>query len=192
MKEEIYFKNRAEWRKWLEQNYTLPEGIWMIMYKKHTARECIKYAEALEEALCFGWIDGKLKRINDEYYIQSYTPRRKGSRWSRYNIERAKKLIQEGRMATAGLEAYNEIFNNPGLVYDTYRGSDDPEIPADLLEGLKVNKTAFDNFIKFSPSARRLYIAWLNDAKRDNTRVDRIKKIVLYSEQNIRPGINTG
>ncbi len=190
MKEEIFFKNRAEWRKWLEQNYTLAQGIWMIMYKKHTGRECIKYEEALEEALCFGWIDGKLKRINEEYYIQSYTPRRKGSRWSKYNIERAEKLIQEGRMAGAGLEAYNEIFKNPGLVNDNRPA--DPEIPADLLEALKDNKTAFDNFMKFSPSARRLYIGWSNDAKRDNTRIERIKKIVLYSEQNIRPGINTG
>ena len=188
MKEEIYFKNRAEWRKWLEGNHDSPEGIWMIIYKKHTGRECILYAEAVEEALCFGWIDGKLKRINDEYYIQVYTPRRPGSRWSKYNIERVKKLISQGKMTSSGLDAYNKIFKNPGLVYDN-RASDDPEIPEDLLSALKTNKTAFDNFMKFSPSARRLYIGWLNDAKRDKTRIERIKKIVRLSEQNQRPGI---
>jgi uncharacterized protein YdeI (YjbR/CyaY-like superfamily) len=188
MKEEIYFKNRKEWRKWLEGNHNSPEGIWMIMYKKHTGRECIPYAEAVEEALCFGWIDGKLKRINDEYYIQVYTPRRPGSRWSKYNIEKVKKLISEGKMTSSGLEAYNIIFKNPGLVYDN-RALDDSEIPEDLLSALRANKTAFDNFMKFPPSARKLYILWSNDAKRDKTRIERIKKIVRLSEQNTRPGI---
>jgi uncharacterized protein YdeI (YjbR/CyaY-like superfamily) len=188
MKSEIYFRNREEWHKWLEENCRTVDGLWMRIYKKHTGRECIPYAEAVEEALCFGWIDGKIKRINEDYYIQYYTPRRSGSRWSKYNIERVKKLIGEGRMTPAGLDAYNEIFKKPHLVYDN-RKSGDPDIPEDLLTALKVNKTAFDNFMKFSQSARRIYVEWYKYAKRDKTRLGRIQSIIRFSEKNQRPGM---
>jgi len=185
---EFFFRNREEWRKWLEKNGSSSDGIWMKIYKKHTGKECIPYVEAVEEALCFGWIDGKIKRINDEYYIQSYTPRRQGSRWSKYNIERVERLIREGKMTQSGLEAYNRIFKNPHLVYDN-RTSGDPEIPEELLSALKENKTASTNFMNFPASARRIYIEWLKYAKRDKTRLERIKKIVRLSEQNQRPGM---
>jgi len=185
---EVYFKNRDEWRKWLEGNSLSGEELWMIIYKKHTGKSCISYNEAVEEALCFGWIDGKIKRINDEYYIQRYTPRRSGSRWSKYNIERVRKMINQGRMTHQGMAAYNEIFQKPHLVYDN-KSSGDPEIPEDLLMSLKENKTAFDNFARFPPSARRMYIEWLNSAKKQDTRPGRIRKIVEASEQNQRPGM---
>ena len=185
---ELFFKNREEWHKWLEDNSAASDGLWLMIYKKHTGKECISYVDAVEEALCFGWIDGKLKRVNDDYYIQSYTPRRPGSRWSKYNIERVERLIREGRMTPAGMEAYNKIFTNPHLVYDN-RSSGDPEIPEELLSALKENESALQNFKNFPPSARRIYIEWYKYAKRDKTRMDRIKKIVRLSEQNHRPGI---
>jgi len=188
VKIEIYFRNREEWRKWLEENYSTANGLWMRIYKKHTCRECVLYAEAVEEALCFGWIDGKIKRINEDYYIQYYTPRRSGSRWSNYNIERVKKLTKEGKMTQAGLDAYNEIFTKPHLAYGN-RTTGNPEIPEELLYALKTNKTAFNNFMNFSQSAKRIYIEWYKYAKRDKTRVDRIRRIVRFSEQNQRPGI---
>ncbi len=158
------------------------------MYKKHTGRECILYEEALEEALCFGWIDGKIKRVNDEYYIQFYTPRRPGSRWSNYNIERVERLKKEGRMAEAGLEAYNMIFKNPNLAYNSKR-SGNPEIPEELLIALKENKAAFNNFMNFPPSARRMYIEWYKFARQDKTRQVRAEKIIRFSEENQRPGM---
>jgi len=185
---EIYFRNREEYNKWLTENGKTSEGIWMIMYKKHTGRECISYVDAVEEAICFGWIDGKLKRINDEYYIQFYTARRSGSRWSKLNITRAEKLIREGRMKPEGLKAYSEIFKKPHLVYEN-RPKGEPEIPEELLASLKENKTAYDNFMKFTPSARRLYVEWFRYAKRDKTRSERIIKIISFSERNIRPGM---
>lgn len=185
---ELHFKNRQDWRKWLEVNSKTIDGIWMMVYKKHSGIECIPYAEAVEEALCFGWIDGKIRRINDEYFIQYYTPRRSGSRWSKYNIERVKKLIGEGKMTPAGMDAYNEIFTKPHLVYDN-RESGVPEIPADLLSALKTSKKAYDNFMNFPPSAKRLYIGWYLYAKQDKTRVARIEKIIRFSELNQRPGM---
>jgi uncharacterized protein YdeI (YjbR/CyaY-like superfamily) len=185
---EINFKNRQEWRRWLEANSKKADGIWMKMYKKHTGKECVAYADAVEEALCFGWIDGKIRRIDDEYYIQYYTPRRSGSRWSKYNIERVEKLIREGKMTPDGMEAYNEIFKKPGLVYDN-RKSGEPEIPVELLSGLKTNTKAYENFMNFPSSARRMYIEWYRYAKQDKTKIARIEKIIRRSELNERPGM---
>lgn len=185
---EIHFKNRGDWRGWLERNSRSSDGLWMMNYKKHTGIECIPYEEAVEEALCYGWIDGKIKRINEEYFVRWYTPRRRGSRWSKLNIKRVEKLIQNGRMKPDGLTAYKDVREKPHLVYDN-RSSGDSEIPEDLMVELNKNKKAIENFLKFSPSARRLYIGWMNYAKRDKTRQDRIKKIVDFSEQNRKPGM---
>jgi uncharacterized protein YdeI (YjbR/CyaY-like superfamily) len=160
----------------------------MKMYKKHTGLDCVRYADAVEEALCFGWIDGKLKRIDDKYYVQYYTPRRPGSRWSKYNIERVEKLRKEGRMTAEGLEAYGKLFQNPGLAYDN-RADGDPEIPEELLAALKSDTDAFDNFMNFSQSARRIYIEWYKYAKQDKTKQGRIIKILQLSKENRRPGM---
>jgi len=185
---EAFFRDRKEWRKWLEKNSNSADEMWMIIYKKHSGRKSIPYVDAVEEALCFGWIDGKIKRVNDEYFIQRYTPRRKGSRWSRYNIERVGKLIKEGKMTPAGLDAYNVIFTRPGLIYDN-RASGDPVTPADLEAAMKENITAYNNYQRFSLSARRMYIDWLNEAKKAETRARRILKIVKSAEQNRKPGM---
>ncbi|MDP4224317.1 MAG: YdeI/OmpD-associated family protein [Bacteroidota bacterium] len=187
--EGLYFRTRDEWRTWLEGNSQTSDGIWMRNYKKHTGMECVTYPDAVEEALCFGWIDGKIKRINDEYFVRYYTPRRPGSRWSKYNIERVEKLKKAGMMTPVGLEAFNVIFKNPKLIYDNRLRTGEPEIPEELLAALKSNKIAFENFMKFSQSARRLYIEWYKYAKQDKTRLGRIQKIIRFSEENRRPGM---
>lgn len=185
---EIHFNNKEEWKNWLEENNGTSDGLWMKIYKKHTGIESIPYAEAVEEALCYGWIDGKIKRINEDYYVRWYTPRRRGSRWSKYNIERAEKLIREKRMKSEGLAAFREVREKPHLAYET-GSAVDLEVPSDLLAELNRNKKALENFLKFPPSARRLYIGWMNYAKRDKTRRERIIKIVSFSEQNKKPGM---
>ncbi|MGB8490611.1 MAG: YdeI/OmpD-associated family protein [Bacteroidales bacterium] len=186
---ELYFRDREEWRRWLEQNSTSTEGIWIIYYKKKTGRQCIAYPDSVEEALCFGWIDGKIKRINDDYYLRWYTPRRMGSRWSKYNVERVEKLKKEGLMTQAGLRIYSEVLSRPDLVYDN-RVSGEPEIPVDLLEALMKNETAHMNFMNFSDSVKKTFIGWLNDAKKEETRGRRIPRIVSAAESKIKPGIN--
>jgi Uncharacterized protein conserved in bacteria len=185
---ELYVKNRGEWRKWLEENQSLVQGIWLIYYKKPSGKPRIPYNEAVEEALCFGWIDGKIKRVNDDYYIQWFTPRRPGSRWSKLNISRVHKLITEGRMRPAGLAAYEETTRKPELIYDI-RSEINLPVPDDLMEALKKNIAAYNNFINFPLSSRKLYVLWLISAKRAETRQSRITIIVERSEKNIRAGI---
>jgi uncharacterized protein YdeI (YjbR/CyaY-like superfamily) len=185
---ELYVKTREEWRKWLEENHSKMEGIWLIYYKKISGKPRIPYNDAVEEALCFGWIDSKIKRVNDDYYIQWFTPRRSGSRWSKLNIGRVQKLIKEGRMKPEGLSAYEKADKKPELIYDIKTETTMIE-PDDLIDALRKNTMAYNNFINFPPSSRKLYILWLNDAKREETRNGRIAKIVDRSEKNIRAGM---
>jgi uncharacterized protein YdeI (YjbR/CyaY-like superfamily) len=186
---ELYLVNRKDWRKWLEENYLTVEEVWLRYYKKPSGKPRIPYEEAVEEALCFGWIDGKIKKINEDYFIQRFTPRRPGSRWSKYNIDRVKKLEKQGLMKPAGLKAYEESVRKPHLVYDDRRDGI-PDIPDDLSKGLKKNATALKNFNNFPQSSRRMFIDWLNTAKKPETRIRRILKIVDLSERNIKPGMN--
>jgi len=185
---ELYFKTRYEWRKWLEENHSACNGVWLVYYKKHSGKPSMPYNDAVEEALCFGWIDGKIKRVNDEYYIQWFTQRRKGSVWSKLNSDRVQKLIKEGRMKPKGLAVYEEAVKKPELFYEINkdRGA---IIPDDLCAALQKNKTAEANFYAFPPSRRRLFVLWLDSAKKEETRSARISKIVEQAEKNIRTGI---
>ena len=172
---ELYVKTRDEWRKWLEENHATVQGIWLIYYKKLSGKPRVSYTDAVEEALCFGWIDGKIKRVDDNYYKQWFTPRRPGSRWSKLNLSRAQKLIDEGLMRPEGMTAYKNAQKVPQLFYDI-KAEAHLIIPDDLLEALKSNPDAYNNFINFPPSSRKLYVFWLNDAKRAETRQTRINK----------------
>lgn len=185
---ELYVKTCAEWRKWLEENHSSLQGLWLIYYKKISGKPRIPYNDAVEEALCFGWIDGKIKRVNDDYYIQWFTPRRPGSRWSKLNMGKAEKLIREGRMKPEGLKAYEDGVKRPQMIYDI-KAEANLVVPDDLLNALKNNSEAYSNFINFPPSSRKLYVFWLNDAKRAETRSGRIAKIVDRSEKNIKAGM---
>jgi uncharacterized protein YdeI (YjbR/CyaY-like superfamily) len=185
---ELYLTTREEWRKWLEKNHFTEREVWLVYYKKPSGKPRIPYNDAVEEALCFGWIDGKIRRINEDYYIQRFTPRRPGSRWSKYNIERVNKLIKSGQMKPEGLKAFRESVEKPELVYDN-RSDGEPVIPDDLQEAFSANSVSRKNFMNFSPSARRIYIEWLNSAKREDTRARRIEKIIDQAARNIRPGM---
>jgi uncharacterized protein YdeI (YjbR/CyaY-like superfamily) len=180
---EVYVKTREEWRKWLEVNHSTCDGIWFTYYKKPSGKPSVKYSDAVEEALCFGWIDGKIRRINDDYYVQWFTPRRHGSRWSALNISRARRLIEENLMRPPGLKEFelaakNDMKPEPSSV-----------MPDDLLNALKDNNLAYNNFLNFPPSSRKMYILWVNDAKRTETRQNRIIKVVDRAEKNIKAGI---
>jgi len=181
-------KNREEWRHWLEENHTSRHGIWLIYYKKPSGKSRIPYNDAVEEALCFGWIDSKIKRVNDDYYIQWFTPRRPGSRWSDLNISRVKKLIKEGRMRQEGLSVYKEGIWKPRRI-DNVKSEANLSVPDDLMSALRNNPEAFNNFMNFPQGSRKLYVFWLNDAKRPETRQSRILKIVNNSEKNIKAGM---
>jgi uncharacterized protein YdeI (YjbR/CyaY-like superfamily) len=185
---ELYVKNREEWHKWLEEYHKSVDGIWLIYYKKPSGKPRIPYNDAVEEALCFGWIDSKIKRVNDDYYIQWFTPRRPGSRWSKLNMSKVEKLIKEGRMMPEGLSLYEKALKKPQLIYDIKKETN-IIVPDDLQSALRNIPVAFNNFNNFPLSSRRLYVFWLNDAKREETRKGRIAKIVERSEKNIKAGM---
>lgn len=181
------FKDRDEWRQWLEEHHDSESGVWLIYYKKHVKKKSVRYEEAVEEALCFGWIDSTAKRIDDEKFMQRYTPRKEASNWSQSNKLRVKKLIELGQMTEAGLKAI-EIAKHNG----SWDRLDDIEveivIPEDLEAALAENPTARENFEKFAPSNKKQYLYWLKSAKRAETREKRLREIVRRSEKNIKPG----
>ena len=186
----INFKNRQEWREWLDENYDKEKEIWLMYYKKHTGKETILYNDAVEEALCFGWIDSLVKGIDKECYMQKYTPRKSNSVWSLLNKKRAKKMIAEGKMTSAGLEKIKEAEKN-GKWDSAYssRVRSKVEMPEDLKKELHKNETARNNFMSFSGSHQFIYIHWINSAKRSETREKRINEVIKRAELNVKPGI---
>ena len=185
---ELHVTCRTEWREWLSENHLTSAEVWLVYYKKPSGKQRVPYSDAVEEAICFGWIDGIIKTVNAEYYIQRFTPRRRGSKWSRLNFGRAEQLIALGLMAPAGLKAFQLANENPSLVYEE-RPKSEPDIPQDLKDSLKIDTLAYENFLKFPSSGRRNFINWLNSAVKSETRLNRIERIVEQSKQNISPGM---
>jgi len=184
----LYVKERNEWRKWLEENYNSENEIWLIYYKKHSDKPRIPYDDAVEEALCFGWIDSLFKTIDEEKYMQKYTPRKKNSVWSEYNVKRCEKMIKEGKMTDAGLALIEEAKKN-GKWDQAYSTKKIFEMPQDLEIALKKDKTAWANFNNFAASYRNNYIHWVNSAKRKETKNNRIEEVVKRSALNQKPGM---
>ncbi len=185
---ELYVTNRNEWRDWLENNYDSENEIWLIYYKKHTGKPSIPYDDAVEEALCFGWIDSIVKRIDDEKYTQKYTPRKKKSIWSSLNKKRAKKMIKLGLMTEAGMSKIEDAKKN-GEWYKADSPENEPELQPELRKALNANKKARENFNNLAPSYQKQFIGWISSAKREETRAKRIKETVRLSEQNKKPGM---
>jgi len=183
------FRGGEEWRRWLHENHGEDNETWVVIQKSRSPNEGLRYDEAVDEAVCFGWIDGKVRRLNDHEFVQRFSPRRQRSIWSRINRDRAERLIEEGRMTEAGLRAVEEAKSN-GRWEKAYTSREPPETPDDLLKALKESPEAQRNFMGFPNSARFMYIHWINDAKRAETRVRRIKRVVGRAEQNKKPGID--
>lgn len=181
--------SRDEWRSWLEENHRKEKEIWLVYHKKHTCEPRIPYDDAVEEALCFGWIDSIIKRIDENTYCQRYTPRRKGSRWSEINIRRAEKMIENGRMTGPGHEAYLETKNNPSLIIRKEEPHTLIELPGDLNSELHKRKGAFRTFIAFPKSYRRMCINWINAAKKPETRSRRIAEVAAHAARGRKIGL---
>lgn len=184
----LFCKNREEWRLWLKQNHNSESEIWLIYMKKHTQKETVSYNDAVEEALCFGWIDSLVKSIDKDSYMQKYTPRKPKSVWSLVNKKRVEKMIQEGKMTKPGFEII-EIAKQNGQWNKAYSSKTKLKMPDELLKVLKANPTAFKNFNNFPPSARNNYIGWVLAAKREDTIVRRINFVIEQSEKNLKSGL---
>jgi len=184
----LYIKNRNEWRKWLETNSKNIKEVWLVHYKKPSNKKSISHIDAVEEALCYGWIDSKLKKIDEEKFILKYSPRKPKSVWSKINKEKSEELIASGKMTQAGLEKIEEA-KKQGLWDIAYTNLVREKLPLDLKNSLIENKTAWNNFQNFANSYRNMYIGWVKGARTEETRKRRISEVVKRAAQNKKPGI---
>ena len=181
------FKGRDDWRAWLVENHATAQEMWLVFYKKHLGKPGLTYLEALEEALCFGWIDGILKRIDEEKHTIRFSPRRKNSIWSEQNKKRIGRLIKEGRMAEAGLAKVRDAKAN-GQWEKAAMREDVTVVPPELTAALAENAKARSNFEKLAPSYRRQFIYWVGIARHHETRRKRVAEVVRLLTRNERLG----
>jgi uncharacterized protein YdeI (YjbR/CyaY-like superfamily) len=163
-------RSRQEWRKWLSDNYDSQSEIWLVFRKRHTDVASLSYIDAVEEALCFGWIDSLVKRLDDARYARKFTPRKAESKWSTINRRRYADLKSRGLLAGPGLERA-----------PTSRSGDAPRpsasaIPSYIEEQLKADPRAWQYFEQLAPSYRRAYISWIEAAKREETKEKRLRE----------------
>src|SRR5262245_16457882 len=177
----LYVTSPEEWRAWLTKHYQSETEVWLIYYKKHTGQPRISYDHAVEEALCFGWVDSIVKRIDDEKFAQKFTPRRDWSKWSALNQRRLRKLIREGRMTEAGLAKIDPATLGEEAPAKPRKGV--PELPRFVKQALMANARAWGNFQNLAPSHRRQYLQWILEAKKEETRQRRLQEAVARLEQ---------
>lgn len=175
---------RAEWRTWLQENHTRQEGIWFIRYRKTAGKPYVDFDEAVEEALCFGWIDSLGRKLDDERTMLYFAPRKAGSNWSAVNKARVAKLIEAGLMTGAGMAKIETAKAN-----GTWTALDDVDrliVPPDLDAAFELYHGARENFEAFPRSVRRAILEWILNAKRTETREKRIDETARLAAENIR------
>jgi uncharacterized protein YdeI (YjbR/CyaY-like superfamily) len=185
---QLLCKTIADWRKWLRQNHRQVDGIWLVFYKKGAGEQSLDYDGALDEALCFGWIDSIIKKIDDTKYARKFTPRNEVSKWSEINKKRVERLIKDGRMTEAGLAVVKAAKAN-GCWDKPDRPPIVTEVPAELLAVLRKSKKALENFNQLAPSHQKQYIIWIAMAKREKTRDKRIKEAIILLEKGEKLGL---
>ncbi len=179
---------REEWRAWLEEHCATSQRIWLIYYKKHTGKPTIPYDDAVEEAICFGWIDGLVRRIDDERYMQRYTPRKPRSIWADSNKARVEKMAREGLMTPAGMALVTAAKADGSWDdYDDRKLLADP--PRELIVALAEAPEAEEFFNSLAPSHRKQYVWWIRSAKRADTKARRVAKIVERCAEGKKPGM---
>ncbi len=183
--ETFYPKSRQEWRNWLQENHTKKQSVWLIYFKKKSNTPTVIYSEAVDEALCFGWIDSKAKPLNDEKFMQFFSKRKEKSVWSKVNKQKVERLINEGLMTKAGYDIIETAKQN-----GCWTVLDEAEaliIPQDLEDEFTKRPHAKDYFLSLSRSDKRNILQWLTMAKRQETRQKRITEIVELANQNKKP-----
>src|SRR5918994_5474737 len=160
-----------QWRKWLAAHHDSEKEVWLIFHKRHTGRPTIAYEDARDEALCFGWVDSLIKRLDDDRYALKFTPRKSTSKWSDVNRRRWDELKAAGLLATPGLAAAptaNRYAPHPSI----------PELPAYIAKAFKTNLAAWQHFQALAPTYRRDFVVWIHTAKRPETRERRIRESI--------------
>ena len=180
----VFFATQANFRKWLQQNHAAADEVWVGFYKMHTGKPTVTYKEAVDQALCFGWIDGIRKSIDDEAYMNRFTPRRKGSNWSAVNIKRAKELIEAGLMKPAGARAFAQRDEAKANQYSFER--EHVAFTTAQLREFKKNKRAWKFFEAQPPSYRKVMTWWVISAKQLATQEKRLARLIAESEDEKR------
>ena len=180
----LYFKNAEEWREWLHENHHLESGVDLVFYKVASEQPSMRWEEAVQVAICYGWIDSTVRKIDDDRRKQYFCKRNAKSVWSAVNKAYIKRLEKEGLMHDTGYKSI-EIAKENG----SWSALDDVEngiIPEDLQAAFNNNPKAFENYENFARGYRKSYLYWLNQAKREATRQKRIEQIVALCEQNLK------
>jgi len=178
-------KSRTDWRKWLEKNHQLEGSVWLVYYKSATKVDSLSWSDAVDEALCFGWIDSTKKTIDKERYMQYFSRRKQNSTWSKINKEKVATLIQNKLMTKAGFDSIEKAKQN-----GSWTVLDEVEalvIPEDLKEELANHKGSIEYFDSLSKSAKKILLHWVVFAKRTETRQKRILEIAESASKNLKP-----
>lgn len=189
MVEQFLAKNVEKWRIWLEKNHRKKEKIMLVRYKKHTGYESFNQREAMNEAICFGWIDTTLKRLDDEKYGVTFVKRNKNSRWSYNTFARAEEMIKQGKMSEFGMEMYKLGLSKKPHDHGIPKN---PDMPEGLKKELdkKVNRNIKEQFEKLAPSHKKNYYRWILRAKRSETRKKRVKQTIENVKKNKKFGVS--
>ena len=179
----LYIKDRKEWRDWLKKKHKTEKAIWLVYYNKASGRPRIPYNDAVEEALCFGWIDSTVKKIDRDSHVQRFTPRKKRSQLSELNKERIRRLVKKKKMTSIGLKAVEHLIDDP-------QKKEELKIATDIIEALKKDKNTWKNFIKFSESYKRIRIGWIEGArKRPDIFKQRLNYFLKMTAKNKKYGM---
>lgn len=178
----LYFKKDTEWRNWLHENHNKHTAVYLIFHKVSSETESMRWEEAVKVAICYGWIDSTVKKLDEERRQQLFTPRKDKSVWSKVNKTYIEELIANDLMHESGLKKI-EIAKKNGS-WESLDAVENLEIPADLQKAFDANEVAFSNYENFSKSYRKSYLYWLNQAKREETRQNRIAQIIDLCERN--------
>ncbi len=182
MEEQLLFSDRAEFRKWLSKNHAINKGIWLV-FGKNARVKTLTPDEALEEALCFGWIDGLIKSIDTDRYMKKFSPRRKNSKWSARNKGFVDRLIKNDKMTEHGMKAIAEAKASGAWDAPERQPVTGSQIDT-LVAALKGHEPALTNFLKMAPSAQRLYTGFYLDAKSEDARQRRLLKMIPFLNEN--------
>ena len=181
----FYAANRKQWRSWLAKNHRSEHEIWLIYYKKNSGKPRIPYNDAVEEALCYGWIDSMLKPKDEISYLQRFSPRRKGSKLSEMNKERVRRLIKAKKMTRFGLESIQHHMENGSNTSKQSTTLKNFSMPKDILHELKKNPLAWKNFQKFPESYKRIRIGWIDASRnRHDYFIKRLQFFIKMTEKN--------
>lgn len=185
----LFVSTRKAWRTWLAANHAGETEVWLAYAKKHTGKPRVAYQDAVDEALCFGWIDSTTRRVDDVHYVQRFTPRRPRSEWSETNRTRFRTLVKEGRMTAAGLAKMPPRQTAAERAAVKAKRSAPFVVPGYISAALGERPRARDNFARMAPSQRRLYVRWIDSAKKDETKQRRLKEAVARLTRNLPLGL---